>query len=269
MRNNKVTCIFLYLFLSTILLACTVDHNAGNAVHKIDVTVNKQDIDVVNTGVVASNAIVQTYPLHIGDYLTVEYIEILLKTRSPLKAFEQTDDRQYIAGKMLDGKPNFTMMGGFHQGLGGFGLSAAGEIEVGIYGNKLVAAQILSNSELILKFEDKSLVYRYVGNLDQFISLQTLVGIYKDNSGAIYSFSKEGLAQFPNRNFHYIVMSDFTMTKFDHFIELLQDDDAREYGFKFVKNELQLFVMGGPMGNKPERNPFVTLTRIGDAKDAP
>ena len=58
------------------------------------------------------------------------------------------------------------------------------------------------------------------------------------------------------------------MVGFDSFFEVKPHGDGKVYGFKLIKNELQLFNMEGEMGDEPEPNPFVTLTRIGDAKDA-
>lgn len=264
MGNNKVTSIFLCLFFSTIFLACTDDHNAGNAVHKAGVTLNKPDIDFVKTGVVASSAIAQTYPILIGDYLSVEYINVLQKTHSPLTAAEESDGRQYIPGKMLDNEPNFTVMGGFHQGLGGFGINSAGKIDAHSFGKQLSGIKILNNKEFILMFDDKDLTYRYVGNLNQFIASQTIVGKYKSDIGELYTFTVEGTATYPGKTFQYKVFSDYVMVGFDSFFEVKPKGGGKVYGFKLIKNKLQLFNMGGPMGDEPEDKPFVTLTRIGD-----
>ena len=206
---KTVTSIFLCIFLSTLLLACADDLESGNADHKAGVTLNKSDTDVVSIGVEASNAIVQTYPLLIGDYLSVEYIDILRETRSPLAATERSDGRQYIFEEMLNNEPSFTIMGGFHQGLGGLGINAKGELSPGIHGIKFVGSKILNDKEFMLMFADKNLLYRYVGNLDKFIASQTVVGKYKSDTGTLYTFTEDGAAIFPGKTFKYEVFSDY------------------------------------------------------------
>lgn len=263
--GNKL---YIYWFVIGLLAGCNYEPTATNAVSRSAEAVNKSDISVAHTVNASSSAMTQAYPLLIGDYLSVEYINVLQKARSPLLAAEKTDGRQYIVGKMLNHEPNFTIIGKFHEGLGGFGIDAKGEISPGVYGIKFVGSKVLNDKEFLLMFDDKDLLYRYVGNLDQFVATQTIAGKYSDNKGMLYSFSIDGQATFPDRSFQYIVASD-VISSCDYFFEVIPHGGGAQYGFKFVKNELQLFRMGGPMGDEPEPNPFVTLIRIGDAETKP
>lgn len=122
---------------------------------------------------------------------------------------------------------------------------------------------MLSRSEFSIKLKGKSLVYRYVGNYKQFIARNTIAGKYEDEKGGLYTFTEDGMATFPDRGFRYEVDADFLMINFDTFFEVLPQVPfvGTQYGFKLINNKLQIFEMGGPMGNEPEPKPFVTLTR--------
>ena len=259
--GNKI---YIILFLLGLLVGCNVKPTTSSVVSGAITTEFKSDTRIADTVKSTSKAISSTYPILIGDYLSVEYINVLQKTRSPLTAAEESDGRQFINGKMLDNKPNFTIMGGFHEGLGGFGIDYKGDLNPGIHGMKFAGSRILSDKEFVLKFDDKDLTYRYVGNLNQFVASQTIVGKYKSDMGELYTFTVEGTATYPGKTFQYKVFSDYVMVGFDSFFEVTPKGGGKVYGFKLIKNKLQLFNMGGPMGDEPEDKPFVTLTRIKD-----
>jgi hypothetical protein len=267
--NVKSISSCLIILLCAFLLACTPP-NIDTAVTKSVITANKLDNKAANTNVADAGIIVvaQRFPLQIGDYLTVEFIDLLTQTHSPITARNRSDHRQYITSRILNNELSFTLMGNFHEGLDGFGINSSGVMVAHSFGNKLTGFKILSDSEFVLTLAGRSLTYRYVGNLDSFIAGQTIAGKYRDNKGALYIFTVEGRAIFPNRSFQYIVTPD-VFGSFDSFFEVVPHGDGTQYGFKFVNNELQLFKMGGPMGDQPEPNPFVTLLRIGVEESKP
>lgn len=213
---------------------------------------------VANAGVVEENI-----PLQLGDYLAVEYIDLLHQTRSPISAGKQSDHRQYIKIKFNIKKKliSFSLMGSFHEGLEGLVTDKSLNIISDKFGEPPAKIKVLSRFEFSITVDGKVLVYRYVGNLQQFIARETLVGSYKDSNGGQYNLSEDGQATFPDRVFHYEVVTDYVMNGFDTFFEKLPQGGGASYGFKFEKNELQLFMMGGPMGDEPDDKPFVTLTR--------
>lgn len=216
---------------------------------------------VANAGVVEENI-----PLQLGDYLTVEYIDLLHQTRSPILAGKKSDHRQYINTKFNIKKKliSFTLMGSFHEGLEGLVTDKSLNIVSDRFGEAPAKIKALSRFEFSIEIDGKKLVYRYVGNLQKFIARHTLVGNYKDSNGGQYNLAEDGHATFPDRVFHYKVATDYVMNGFDTYFENLPQGGSASYGFKFERNELQLFMMGGPMGDEPDDKPFVTLTQIGD-----
>ena len=217
---------------------------------------------VWNTTVIAS-VVEKELPLQRGDYLSVEYIDILKQTRSPITAGKHTDYRQYITiGFSAVHKQIYIRgMGSFHEGLEGLVTDKSLNIVSDKFGETPAKIKALSRFEFSIAVEGKVLVYRYVGNLQQFIARHTLVGNYKDSSGGQYDLTEDGKATFPDRVFHYKVATDYVMNGFDTFFEVLPQGGGASYGFKFERNELQLFMMDGPMGDEPDDKPFVTLTR--------
>jgi len=216
-----------------------------------------------------SSVVEKSLPLQLGDYLSVEYIDLLRKTRSPMVAGKNSDSRQYIkiyfnVNKKVIG---FSLMGNFHEGLGGIVTDPSLNVLREDFGETPAKLKVLSRSEFSVEVEGKTLVYRYVRNYKQFIALNTIVGKYKDGTGLLYTFTEDGLATFPNRSYAYEVESDFVMTSFDQFYETREDGEA--YGFKVVNNELQLFKIVGEFTDELESKPFITLTRVGDVETKP
>jgi hypothetical protein len=220
--------------------------------------------------VAKSGVAVQEFPLQLGDYLTVEYIDLLSQTQSPITACEKSDSRQYIKIN-FNAKNNligFTLMGNFHEGLGGIVTDTSMKTIRDDFGKTPAKLKVLSRSEFSISVEGKTLIYRYVGNLNQYIARNTIAGKYKDDKGGLYTLTEEGLAKFPDHIFRYEVPTDL-MFGFDQFYEIPQHRDGIKYGFKVVNKELQLFKIVGEFVDEPEPNPFVTLTRIGDAETIP
>lgn len=221
---------------------------------------------VWNTTVIAS-VVEKELPLQRGDYLSVEYIDMLKQTRSPITAGKHTDYRQYITiGYSAVYKQIYIRgMGSFHEGLEGLVTDKSLNIVSDKFGETPAKIKVLSRFEFSIAVEGKVLVYRYVGNLQNYIARNTVAGKYKDNKGGLYIFTEEGLATFPDRKFQYEVPTDLTMG-FDQIFEIPIRRDGLKYGFKVVNNELQLFKIVGEFVDEPESIPFLTLTRIRDAK---
>jgi hypothetical protein len=218
----------------------------------------------------AESTMVESLPLQLGDYLSIEYINLLCQTRSPVKARERSDHRQYMSAKIVQNELNFTLMGSFHSGLAGFWVNAAGQFTGG-YNNEFRDLKILSNSEFVITHKGKKLTYRYVGDLDQFVARNTITGKYTDSQGRVYSFTEDGVATFPERSFRFNIVEDFPRVDIDDLAEIPpgEHESIQDYSFRFVGDELQLFEMGGPIGTIRESNPFVMLTRIGDESTKP
>jgi hypothetical protein len=216
-------------------------------------------------GIVAA----QDFPVQLGDYISVEYIDALIQTRSPIKAGERSDRRRYCKVEFdTKGKEIFFGIGNFHDSEALYVTGPTlGNVRK-VFGQMPVKLKVVSPSEFSISIEGKTLVFRHVGSLKRFVAHNTIAGKYKDNKGGLYTFTEEGLAIFPDRSFRYEVPTDL-MLGFDKLYEIPQHRDGIQYGFKVVNNELQLFKIVGEFVDEPEPNPFVTLTRIGDEESKP
>ena len=216
--------------------------------------------------VATSSGAVQKLPIQLGDYLSVEYIDFLIQTRSPIAAGEQSDQRRYCSVEFntKDNKIYFGI-GNFHDSEALYVTDTTLRNVAKVHGQLPVAFKVLSRSEFSIRFDSKVHIYRYVGKLQNYIARNTVAGKYKDNKGGLYTFTEEGLATFPDRKFHYKVPTDLTMG-FDQIFEIPIRRDGLKYGFKVANNELQLFKIVGEFVDEPEAIPFLTLTRIGESK---
>lgn len=202
----------------------------------------------------------QNLPLQSGDYLSVEYIDLLNQTRSPMAANEQTDKRRHC-NVDFDSKDKEIYLGfdNFHDPEALYVADSSLRNVKKSYDHAPAKLEVLSRSEFSIAIEGKTLIYRYVGDLKKYIARNTVAGQYTDNEGNLYTFTEEGLATLPDRSFEYVVPTDF-MFGFDQINETRNSGAA--YGFKVVNNKLQLFRIVGEFIDEPESKPFVTLTRI-------
>ena len=91
------------------------------------------------------------------------------------------------------------------------------------------------------------------------------MGRYVDRKGKQYSFSKEGIASWPDRSFSYALSLDSSEAGCDYF----QTDDPKEpghrkrYGFKWNGDRLDLFaiVYDQDIPIACEDRPFASLVR--------
>ena len=220
--------------------------------------------------VVAEAGVVdQKLPLQLGDYLSVEYIDYLIQTRSPITAGEKSDQRRYCKVEFdVKDKKLYFGIGNLHDSEALYVTNSTLGNVTKVFGQFPVKLKVFSPSEFSIKVDAKVVRFRYVGNFQIYIARNTVAGKYKDNKGALYTLTEEGLAMFPDRKFRYEVPTDLTMG-FDQFYEIPIRDDGIKYGFKVINSELQLFKIVGEFVDKPEPNPFLILTRIDDASAAP
>ena len=101
--------------------------------------------------------------------------------------------------------------------------------------------------------------------LEEYANELLLVGRYVDRKGKQYSFSKEGIASWPDRSFSYALSLDSSEAGCDYF----QTDDPKEpghrkrYGFKWNGDRLDLFaiVYDQDIPIACEDRPFASLVR--------
>lgn len=123
-----------------------------------------------------------------------------------------------------------------------------------------------------IEFLDDSLVsskrepfIRLAVPLKEYANELLLVGRYVDRKGKQYSFSKEGVASWPDKSFLYELPLDSSEAGCDYF----QTDDPKEpgnwkrYGFKWKGDRLDLFTITYDRGTPIacEDHPFISLVR--------
>ena len=211
---------------------------------------------------------VHSSPLQMGSYLTVEYINLLKQTKSPIYAGDHTDRRQLIE-TALDDKQNqiFFQMGNFHDSDGIYKSDLTLKKLINTYDKSAVKVKIKSRTEFIISVKGKSLHYRYIGNIKQFLIRNTIVGKFVDHEGNFYSFTEDGLATFPDRSFQFKIDPDYVFIGFDRFIEDPIKDKIYHYGYKLTNNELQLFNINDE--DARDATPFVKLIRVAESEVKP
>jgi len=131
------------------------------------------------------------------------------------------------------------------------------------YQGKIVSIEFLDNSLASSKNEP---FVRLSVPLEEYANELLLVGQYIDQKGKQYTFSKEGVASWPDRSFSYKLPLDSSEAGCDYF----QTNDPKEpgnykrYGFKWKGNRLDLFTIVYSRDDIPiacEDHPFVSLVR--------
>jgi len=207
----------------------------------------------------------QELPLQLGEYLNNEYSDILRQTHSPAMAGNNSDYRQYIRVGFNSKRNEFYIrpMGNFHEGLEGLVIDKSLNILKDDFGSAPSKLTLISKVAFSIKVDGKELKYSYIENLKKYIARNTIAGKYVGKNEDKYLFTEDGEAIFPDRDFRYEVATD-VISGVDYLLEVLPHGVGNLYGFKLNKNELELYKMGGPMGDVPEEKPFITLLRIGD-----
>ena len=96
------------------------------------------------------------------------------------------------------------------------------------------------NAQSFLMDRDR---YDFVGNATKYIGELLLVGTYADDRGNNYSFSKNGLAVFPDKKFKFQLILD-QIDPFTHGFDGFYDETAKDgtsYAFKRNINALTLY----------------------------
>ena len=105
----------------------------------------------------------QGIPLRLGDYLSIEYIDLITQTRSPIASGNLTNSRQYM--KIIfnaDKNLIYLSMGNFHESEAIFVTDISFKKIKNTFDNTPAKIKVSSNNEFTLVVKGKSLHYRYI-----------------------------------------------------------------------------------------------------------
>lgn len=224
-------------------------------------------IAVLIFSLIAPNCLVANESLLEGDYLSQEYIQVLTKSHSALKAFNEAGVNAYIFIKRnADGTLVLHRMPEFHH----IDRIIAFDTEGKIIKNDFEAFQKIANDSFSVTINKKVIVYRRLSSIDDFIRSKTIAGTYFDAAGKKYIFTENGKAIFPKRSFDYVVQySFFEVPNYDMIIKVrntpssARDGEANDYVFALNKGMLSLFRINAdiPPWGAPDEKPAHTLSK--------
>ncbi len=196
-----------------------------------------------------------------GDYLRKDYLDTLVKTRSPFRSVA-SDTPQLVSVAIENGRPVLNTVFNFHEGGPEFLTRPDGSIAVKPgYGLKVANPTFIAidAQHFRLGFDDFAPeVYSFVGNSGRYVADLVLAGEYVDQHSRHYVFAKDGNATFPDRKFRYSVGMDHILNGFDYF----QDDTAKKtYGFRRKGDILDITHTSGAVGQNLEKTPFLSLRK--------
>jgi hypothetical protein len=207
--------------------------------------------------------------LHSGDYLLDDYIKVLVSTHSPRKASEGLTEHEWVNVRYNGGRTTINFFVGFHVIDALIILNNEGKVVKNDFHRRNASyLEIKNDKSFAIINKDRVAKYLRVDSLNVFVNSNTVAGVYKDGAGKSYTFTKEGLAHFPDRSFSYVVRKDYTThISYDMLVERRKtpgslQDVSLDYIYEIDGKELRLFKLDPEASlYKPAKNPFLILRR--------
>lgn len=207
-----------------------------------------------------------------GEWLNKTYVEILSKTRSPMKAVGG-----YVTGFKIsksNGAYEWLQMYGFHESIH----RAIQELTPMIEKNTYLVKDNERNSGVHGKFiiKNKGTINKLVwinGNsgkkdaitfmrvkptIEDYINRAVLVGNYKDINGRNFTFSESGESKWPDKAFKYKINLDYEGVNCDMFT-VLDGEGVIGYGFVWQAGRLFIFNLKEEETIHCDKDPLVIL----------
>jgi hypothetical protein len=194
-----------------------------------------------------------------GEYLRVDYLEILKKQRSTFLAGGKDGVGGTLSAR-IEFKGNdqsISFSDNFHE--------TDMDRIVDLQSNALrvddpkidpLRLKMLSENEFeIVEPKSRLAKFRFVDSIDQTAISHTIAGKYVDSAGALYEFSSNGTAIFPDRTVHFEIGLDHVMDRFDYIIF-----KGESWAFQFKNKKLMFFKFINDEMAEPLPNPFLILT---------
>lgn len=166
-----------------------------------------------------------------GEYLSVNYLQRLMTTKSPLAAENGEEinlvvvkkpEKGWEDGVAEDHVLELIPISHFHEGIHGLYQSKNGWIIKVIYfaGSEIENARLIVKAPDVLLLSMANLPFIQYRRLDLDYTLRTIVisGVYVNQSGEHYEFTKSGVAHTPQGDFSYAIGVDHALLNFDYII---------------------------------------------------
>jgi hypothetical protein len=207
-----------------------------------------------------------------GDYLSIKYIDVLEKTRSPLLA----EGGRPINLVVVQGKQDATEVLpiiNFHEGVPVFIVRQSGitkvkgtssESDVSGYSMKIVNSEkIVVGSSGVPPQE-----FVFVKDLGAFVCSKSIAGRYVDGDGQSYEFKANGIAITPTTTFNFVIGTDHVPYRFDYL-----EDSITHQVYRFSREGCNLDIsevldaVENQHGNDGSHiRPFAKLREVGCKK---
>lgn len=210
-----------------------------------------------------------------GDWFQEDYVNNLIKTRSPVK-WKKNVAPLYFSIREQDDKLTFSLASNLHYA--DYYACVIDDLEKINNSNRYIfrfekkdiskmIIEPISNSKVFLdilnnNYKSQRMIKVSSVNYNEFINEVVLAGNYISDDGVSSSFSIEGEAKLPNvnQNFKYEINLDSSLQKYDWFRDKTNN---KVYVFKWEKERLYIYNEADPSSEivMPTGNPII-LTRI-------
>ncbi len=203
-------------------------------------------IVVVVIGIVVSSSLMRadqitaspSSQLELGDFLSIKYLEVLEKTRSPLTAEGGRAINLVVVQKNQDVTEVLPIMN-FHEGGPTFRVDQSGMIKLENAAGLDIShyiVQILNRKEISVEFNHfPKERFVFVKDLQGVISSKCVAGRYVDREGRPYKFESNGVATTPTMKFKFTVGTDHVPYHFDY----IENADTHQI-YRFVRKKCHL-----------------------------
>ena len=176
--------------------------------------------------------------LELGDFLSIKYLEVLEKTRSPLTAEGGRAINLVVVQKNEDVTEVLPIIN-FHEGGPTFQVDHSGTIKLGNAAGLDIShyvVQILNKKEISVGFNHfPQERFVFVNDLQGVIRSKSVAGRYVNREGRPYNFQSNGIATTPTTTFKFTVGIDHVPYHFDY----IENSETHQI-YRFVRKKCYL-----------------------------
>jgi len=208
----------------------------------------------------ASN-IINVHKSPVGDYLREDYIKQLRMRHSAVHA-DIGDAPTLLEVDKRDKNLHVQTIINFHEGDVSLEWDGDKKVRVLDDGSQVGNVRLFADrsDSLMLEYGQHGLArYVFVGNAEQYVGRELLVGRYVSSDGKPYEFGQDGVAVFPDHTFKYVAGVDHVINHFDY---LTDTESGKIFAFKRTGADIELYNTSGPLSQVMDRSPLLKLKRI-------
>jgi hypothetical protein len=182
--------------------------------------------------------------LHPGEYLRNDYLAVLERTKSPLKAFSVGPIQSIKVDVSTEGIRINTVLN-FNEGAAEFLLQKSGKVNTirpAGYNTSNAKIEILDSQHVCLGYADfKLATFSYVDSASLYVAKKCISGTYTDEKGNTFIFDDDGMVSFPGKKAKYFVyLFYYPSDRFDYF-----KSNETDYAFKQEADSLRIYSITG------------------------